>query len=126
MIYFRSDYSLGAHPKIMQALLDTNMEHTDGYCWDRFSEDCTAMIRQWVGKPDAHVYYFVGGTPCNTTTVSAGLKPYEGVITAATGHINARRASFHAEQPPWGAYRFFRVFLSRALQGCNRSGAART
>ncbi len=87
MIYFRSDYSLGAHPKIMQALMDTNMEHTDGYCWDRFSEDCTAMIRQWVGKPDAHVYYFVGGTPCNTTTVSAGLKPYEGVITAATGHI---------------------------------------
>ena len=26
MIYFRSDYSLGAHPKVMQALMDTNME----------------------------------------------------------------------------------------------------
>ena len=87
MIYFRSDYSLGAHPKIMQALMDTNMEHTDGYCLDRFSDDCTEMIRQWVGKPDADVYYFVGGTPCNTTTVSAGLRPYEGVITPATGHI---------------------------------------
>ena len=87
MIYFRSDYSLGAHPKVMQALMDTNMEHTDGYCLDAFSDDCSEMIRQWVGKPDADIYYFVGGTPCNTTTISAGLRPYEGVITPATGHI---------------------------------------
>ena len=87
MIYFRSDYSLGAHPKIMQALMDTNMEHTDGYCLDRFSDDCSEMIRQWVGKPDADIYYFVGGTPANTTTISAGLKPYEGVIAPSTGHI---------------------------------------
>ena len=87
MIYFRSDYSLGAHPKVMQALMDTNLEHTDGYCLDRFSDDCTEMIRQWVGKPDADIHYFVGGTPCNTTTIAAGLRPYEGVITPATGHI---------------------------------------
>ena len=87
MIYFRSDYSLGAHPKIMQALMDTNMEHTDGYCLDRFSDDCSEMIRRWVGKPDADIYYFVGGTPANTTTISAGLKPYEGVIAPSTGHI---------------------------------------
>ena len=51
MIFFRSDYSLGAHPKVMQALIDTNLEHTDGYCLDRFSDDCTEMIREWVGKP---------------------------------------------------------------------------
>ena len=31
MIYFRSDYSLGAHPKIMQALMDTNLEHTERF-----------------------------------------------------------------------------------------------
>ncbi len=87
MIYLISDYSLGAHPKVMQALADTNLEHTDGYCLDRFSDECTEMIREWVGKPDADVHYFVGGTPCNTTTISAGLRPYEGVITPATGHI---------------------------------------
>ena len=37
MIYFRSDYSLGAHPKVMQALTDTNMEHTDWYAEDKFA-----------------------------------------------------------------------------------------
>ena len=87
MISFRSDYSLGAHPKVMQALIETNLEHTDGYCLDRFSDECTELIREWIGKPNADVHYFVGGTPCNTTTISAGLRPYEGVITPSTGHI---------------------------------------
>ena len=87
MIYFRSDYSLGAHPKIMQALMDTNMEHTDGYCLDRFAEETTELIREWIGKPEADVYFFVGGTPANITTISSSLRPYEGVISAATGHI---------------------------------------
>lgn len=32
MIYFRSDYSLGAHPKVMEALMETNMEHTGRIC----------------------------------------------------------------------------------------------
>ena len=27
MIYFRSDYSQGAHPKVMDALVKTNFEH---------------------------------------------------------------------------------------------------
>ena len=34
MIYFRSDYSLGAHPKVKEALMKTNMEHSDGYALD--------------------------------------------------------------------------------------------
>ena len=46
MIYFRSDYSLGAHPKVMAALQETNMEHTDGYGDDKFSHACADMIRE--------------------------------------------------------------------------------
>ena len=45
MIYFRSDYSLGAHPKVMQALIDTNMEHTDGYAEDKYSFETADMIQ---------------------------------------------------------------------------------
>ncbi|MCI8608856.1 MAG: aminotransferase class V-fold PLP-dependent enzyme [Firmicutes bacterium] len=87
MIYFRSDYSLGAHPKIMEALMATNMEHTDGYCLDHFSDETADMIREWIGKPDAKVYFMVGGTPTNTVTISSALRPYEGVISPSTGHI---------------------------------------
>lgn len=87
MIYFRSDYSLGAHPKVMQALMDTNMVHTDGYCLDPYSEETAALIRSMIGKPQAHIHFFVGGTQTNTTTIAAALRPYEGVISPATGHI---------------------------------------
>ena len=39
MIYFNSDYLEGAHPAIMERLLQTNMEQTVGYGED---EDCAA------------------------------------------------------------------------------------
>ncbi len=87
MIYFRSDYSLGAHPAVMEALMKTNSDHTDGYGLDPFSEACTGLIRQLCGCPDAHVHYFIGGTPCNTTAIAAALRPYEGVISPSSGHI---------------------------------------
>ena len=55
MNYFISDYSLGAHPKVMQALMETNLEHTDGYGLDRFTEECADMIRKMIDKPEAKV-----------------------------------------------------------------------
>ena len=96
MIYFRSDYSLGAHPKVMEALMETNMEHTDGYAEDRFSFETADMIREMIGRPDAHIHFLVGGTPTNTITIAAALRPYEGAISAASGHIlfSAAVASF--------------------------------
>lgn len=87
MIYFRSDYSQGAHPKIMEALMATNMEHTDGYAEDKFSYETADMIREMIGKPEANVHFMVGGTPTNTITIAAALRPYEAAISASTGHI---------------------------------------
>lgn len=87
MIYFRSDYSQGAHPKVMDALMATNMEHTDGYGDDKFSLETADMIREMIGKPDAHIHFMAGGTPTNTITIAATLKPYEGVISPDSGHI---------------------------------------
>lgn len=87
MNYFISDYSLGAHPKVMKALMDTNMEHTDGYGLDRFTDECADMIKKMIGKPEAKVYFMINGTAANTITCCAPLKPYEGVITPRTGHV---------------------------------------
>ena len=87
MIYFRSDYSLGAHPKILEALQQTNMEHADGYGDDAFCQQAAALIRQLIERPDANVHFMVGGTPANTITIAAALRPYEGVISPDTGHI---------------------------------------
>lgn len=86
MIFFRSDYSQGAHPKVMEALLKTNLEHTDGYGLDEHCNHAEKMIKELVGLDDCHIHMMVGGTPCNVTFIAASLKPYESVISVRSGH----------------------------------------
>ena len=86
MIYFRSDYSQGAHPKVTEALAKTNLEHTDGYCMDPHCENAARMIRELIGVKDCAVHMMVGGTPCNVTVIAASLRPYEAVIAVRSGH----------------------------------------
>ena len=87
MIYFRSDYSQGAHPKVLEALEKTNLEHTDGYGLDIHCENAANMIKGLIGREDCDVHMMVGGTPCNVTLISASLRPYEAVVAVKTGHI---------------------------------------
>ena len=86
MIYYRSDYSLGAHPKVMEALVETNMEHTDGYGMDVHCDNAAAMVKELIGRQDCDVHLMVGGTPCNVTFIASALRPYEAVIACRTGH----------------------------------------
>lgn len=86
MICFRSDYSQGAHPKVMEALMKTNLEHTDGYGLDPHCEHACEMIKELIGLSDCEVHMMIGGTPCNITVIAASLKPYESVVALRTGH----------------------------------------
>ena len=52
MIYFRSDYSQGAHPKVLEALQKTNLEHTDGYGLDVHCENAAKMIKELIGRQE--------------------------------------------------------------------------
>lgn len=88
MIRFNCDYSEGAHPRIMDALMRTNLEQTPGYGEDAHCENAARMIRRLCGREDIGVHFLVGGTQTNLTFLSAALKPYQGVICAGTGHIN--------------------------------------
>lgn len=87
MIYFLSDYSQGAHPAVMDALVRTNLEHSDGYGMDEHCEHAARLIKDMIGIEDCQVHMMVGGTPCNITTIAAALRPYESVIALRTGHI---------------------------------------
>lgn len=89
MIRFDCDYTEGAHPKIIQALSETNMEQTCGYGLDEHCEHARALIKAACGAPESEVHFLVGGTQANTTIISAALRPYQGVLSADTGHINA-------------------------------------
>lgn len=88
MYSFRNDYSEGAHPKVLQALTETNLEQTCGYGLDPRCERARALIRTLCAAPGADVHFLVGGTQTNLLVIEALLKPYEAVIAAHTGHVN--------------------------------------
>ena len=111
MIRFSSDYSEGAHPKILQALIDTNMDQTGGYSEDPYCDRAKALILKALGAAEDAVaaaygpeqaralaagadadhpvvHFLVGGTQTNLTAILACLRPHQGVLCAPTGHIN--------------------------------------
>lgn len=88
MIHFECDYTQGAHPKIIEMLVETNMEQTTGYGEDEHCERARQMILEKCKNKDAYVQFLVGGTQANTTIIAAALRPWQGVISADTGHIN--------------------------------------
>lgn len=87
MISFTCDYIEGAHPEILNRLIETNMTQVEGYGEDPFCENARKRIRQATGCPDADVFFLVGGTQTNSTVIDAMLRRYEGVVAAETGHI---------------------------------------
>jgi len=87
MYSFKNDYSEGAHPRILQALLDTNLVQDEGYGEDQFSLQAVGLIKERLGRQDVDIHLLPGGTQTNFTAISAFLRPHEAVISASTGHI---------------------------------------
>lgn len=89
---FNNDYMEGAHPAILERLMETNMVKTSGYGTDEFCEQAKEKIRKACKCPGADVYFLVGGTQTNSTMIASMLRPYEGVVAADTGHIAVHEA----------------------------------
>ena len=92
MKYFECDYMEGAHPLIMEKMMETNMEHTSGYGSDPYTISAKDKIRKECGCPNAQVHFLVGGTQTNAIMIKTLLRPYEGVFAVETGHVNVHEA----------------------------------
>ena len=92
MLSFTCDYTQGAHPKILERLIETNMEQLPGYGNDRYCESAKEKIKKACECPDAEIYFLAGGTQTNATVIDSVLQKYEGVVSAQTGHINVHEA----------------------------------
>lgn len=92
MLNFECDYLEGAHPRILQKLMDTNMEKTSGYGQDHYTKSAAQKILADCDCPDGEVHFLIGGTQTNATVINALLRTYEGVIAADTGHISTHEA----------------------------------
>ena len=92
MVSFESDYIVGAHPKVLERLIETNMEQLSGYGSDCYCESAKEKIRAACGCPEADIHFIVGGTQTNMIVISSMLRPFEGVVAAKTGHVAVHEA----------------------------------
>lgn len=87
MFSFKNDYSEGAHPQILKALMETNLEQEEGYGEDRYTKKAVELIKERLGQTDVDVHLLSGGTQTNLTAIAAFLRPHEAAIAASSGHI---------------------------------------
>ena len=65
MLYFVNDYSAGCHEKVMQRLVETNLEKQAVYGEDIYSVSAKEKIRKACNCPDAQIVFISGGTQTN-------------------------------------------------------------
>ena len=83
---FKNDYSEGAHPAILQKLMETNLQQTVGYGDDIYCNEARALIKEYLQR-DAAIHFVSGGTQANLIVISSILRPHESVIAVESGHI---------------------------------------
>lgn len=92
MIHFDCDYMAGAHPQVLDAIVNNNQVQTAGYGCDDYCERAKELIRKACNAPDAAVHFMVGGTQTNSTVLDGILGRVDGVIAAESAHINVHEA----------------------------------
>ncbi len=92
MLNFANDYARSAHPAILAKLQATNLLPMAGYGFDEYTDCAKQKIKAICQCPDAEVHFLIGGTQTNLTIIKAMLAPYQGVLSADTGHINVHEA----------------------------------
>ena len=102
MLYFENDYCEGAHPAILQKLVETNFEKVSGYGTDPYCASAREKIRAACGAPDADVWFISGGTQSNAIVIASMLRRWEGVLAASTGPCGRSRGRCHRVHGPQG------------------------
>jgi len=87
MYSFKNDYSEGAHPNLLNILVQTNLIQEEGYGYDSFYQQAISKIKEKMKRDDVDIHLISGGTQTNLIAISAFLKPHQAVISAETGHI---------------------------------------
>ena len=92
MLYFTSDYTEGAHPKVLQHLMERNLVSLPGYGLDPDTEEAKRKICAACGRDDLQIQFLTGGTQTNRIAISTLLRSFEGVVTVESGHISVHEA----------------------------------
>lgn len=86
MNYFRNDYSDFGSREIYDEINKIFDKKISGYGTDEISNEARDLILREI-KRDADIEFVSGGTATNILATTFGLRPYEAVLSASSGHI---------------------------------------
>ena len=84
---FASDNNSGAHPDIMEAVVNANTGHLKSYGEDDISIHTDEVLKEFFGS-QARIHYVTTGTAANVLGLRAVTQTYNSVICAEQAHIN--------------------------------------
>src|SRR3712207_8502469 len=114
MISFESDYNNGAHPKVLQHLIETNEEKTLSYGFDVYCDSAKEKIKAACEDPDAEIFFLAGGTQTNATVIDSILHTYEGVVSV-------ERSEEHTSELQSRQYLVCRLLLEKKKKKINKT-----
>jgi threonine aldolase len=85
--FFNSDNYAPVLPEVMEAIAAANEGHMPAYGADAVTTRVEARIREELGE-DARTFLVLNGTGANVVALRAMLTPWQGVVCAATAHLN--------------------------------------
>lgn len=91
---FLDDYSEGAHPSLLEALLRTNATQQTGYGSDEYTRDAKELLFSHLetSEDEVAIHFVPSGTAANLISIASCLRPYEAVLAVQTGHIIDKEA----------------------------------
>lgn len=84
---FGSDNNSGVHPRLLQAIIDANSNHTIGYGDDDRTREAEKSVKKLIGKDDIEPYFVFNGTGANIVALQACTQSFHSIICAQTAHI---------------------------------------
>ena len=83
---FGSDNHSGAHPEILEALIEANVGHAPSYGTDEWTERWSEVVEQMFG-PQAKSFFVFNGTAANVLALSAFVKSHHAVLASQQAHL---------------------------------------
>lgn len=84
---FGSDNNSGVHPRMLQAIIDANKDHTIGYGDDKWTREAENAVKNMIGTDDIEPFFVFNGTGANVMALQACTLPFHSIICASTAHI---------------------------------------
>jgi len=84
---FASDNNAGAHPDVIEAIAEANIDHAPAYGADRWTARAEELLREHFGD-QARSYLVFNGTGANVLCLRALCRPWESVVCTADAHLN--------------------------------------